>query len=395
MSKEERKVPELRFKGFHDDWEHRELWKEYKIIMGQSPNSQNYTSNSEDYILVQGNADISNGWVKPRVWTTQVTKMANKGAIILSVRAPVGEVGKTQYPIVLGRGVAGIEGDEFVFQLLIKMKNDFVWRRLSTGSTFDSINSKDLKSIRIFTPKEPEKVLIGQYLEKLDQIVNLHQRSHNMLNQKKQVLLRKMFPSLREDIPSIRFNSFEQDWKLSNLGDLGEVLTGNTPSTNMESYWEKGKNGYIWITPSDISKYKTSESMRYLSEEGWKKARKVPENSVLITSIASIGKNTINQMPAAFNQQINAIIPKENSAYFILTCMEKNKVQFSSIAGKTATPIINKTDFKKFKVKVPQHPEQLVVGDLFEKIDDILSYYQKKLDVLKKIKSIYLSKMFL
>ncbi|CAD2079298.1 restriction endonuclease subunit S [Jeotgalicoccus coquinae] len=256
------------------------------------------------------------------------------------------------------------------------------------------VNSFFEKNI-IIPIHEKEQLEIAKFLKRLEKIIALHQRSFNMLNQKKQVLLRKMFPSLREDIPSIRFNSFEQDWKLSNLGDLGEVLTGNTPSTKMESYWEKGKNGYIWITPSDVFKYKTSESMRYLSEEGWKKARKVPKNSVLITSIASIGKNTINQMPAAFNQQINAIIPKENSAYFILTCMEKNKVQFSSIAGKTATPIINKTDFKKFKVKVPQHPEQLVIGDLFEKIDDILSYYQKKLDVLQKIKSIYLSKMFL
>ena len=281
----------------------------------------------------------------------------------------------------------------FMFEWLESFRSK--WQKYGQPGSQVNLNSEIVKNQVINLPSLLEQNEVSRFLNKFNDLIELHQRSHNMLNQKKQVLLRKMFPSLREDIPSIRFNSFEQDWKLSNLGDLGEVLTGNTPSTNMESYWEKGKNGYIWITPSDISKYKTSESMRYLSEEGWKKARKVPENSVLITSIASIGKNTINQMPAAFNQQINAIIPKENSAYFILTCMEKNKVQFSSIAGKTATPIINKTDFKKFKVKVPQHPEQLVVGDLFEKIDDILSYYQKKLDVLKKIKSIYLSKMFL
>lgn len=79
-----------------------------KITMGQSPSSKNYTNNPDDHILVQGNADINNGWVFPRVWTTQVTKQAKKGELLLSVRAPVGNIGKTNYDVVLGRGVAGV-----------------------------------------------------------------------------------------------------------------------------------------------------------------------------------------------------------------------------------------------------------------------------------------------
>ena len=54
---------------------------------GQSPNSENYTDDPNDYILVQGNADMKNGRVFPRVWTTQVTKQAEKDDLILSVRA--------------------------------------------------------------------------------------------------------------------------------------------------------------------------------------------------------------------------------------------------------------------------------------------------------------------
>lgn len=95
----------IRFKKYNDVWENVKLTEKAPIVMGQSPDSKNYTDNPNDYILVQGNADMKNGRVVPRVWTTQVTKLAEKGDLILSVRAPVGDIGKTDYTVVLGRGV--------------------------------------------------------------------------------------------------------------------------------------------------------------------------------------------------------------------------------------------------------------------------------------------------
>ena len=114
--------PELRFFGFTNDWEQRKLEDCATIIMGQSPKSENYTNDPKDHILVQGNADLKNGQVAPRVWTTEVTKIGKVGDIILSVRAPVGEVGKTAYDVVLGRGVAAIRGNDFLLQTLLKPK---------------------------------------------------------------------------------------------------------------------------------------------------------------------------------------------------------------------------------------------------------------------------------
>src|SRR5699024_2302973 len=108
------KVPELRFAGFADDWEQRRLGEECQITMGQSPNGKTYSETPSDYILVQGNADLKDGWVFPRVWTTQKTKTAEAGDLILSVRAPVGTIGKTAYDVVIGRGVASIKGNEFI-----------------------------------------------------------------------------------------------------------------------------------------------------------------------------------------------------------------------------------------------------------------------------------------
>lgn len=75
-------------------WEQRKLGDVVQITMGQSPDGSTYSDEPSDYILVQGNADLQNGWVCPRIWTTQITKKADAGDLIMSVRAPAGAMGK-------------------------------------------------------------------------------------------------------------------------------------------------------------------------------------------------------------------------------------------------------------------------------------------------------------
>ena len=185
--------PVLRFAGFEDEWKEVKLGKVATITMGQSPNSENYTDNPNDYILVQGNADMKNGRVFPRVWTTQITKQAKQGNLILSVRAPVGDIGKTDYDVVLGRGVASIDGNEFLYQVLSQMKQNGYWSKLSTGSTFESINSNDIKSAIISLPSLPEQEVIGSFFQDLDKAIAKQEEKVNQLKESKQTLLRKMF----------------------------------------------------------------------------------------------------------------------------------------------------------------------------------------------------------
>ncbi|WP_279626857.1 restriction endonuclease subunit S [Pasteurella testudinis] len=157
-------------------WEQRKLGDVVDIIMGQSPDSKNYTDNPNDHILVQGNADIKNGRVSPRVWTTQITKQAKKNDLILSVRAPVGDIAKSDFDVVLGRGVAAIRGSEFIFQTLNKLNNDGYWNRLSSGSTFDSVTSNQVRNAEILFPNLAEQTAIGNFFKQLDEAIASHQR---------------------------------------------------------------------------------------------------------------------------------------------------------------------------------------------------------------------------
>ena len=163
------------FSDFTNTWEQRKLGDVVQITMGQSPDGSTYSDEPSDYILVQGNADLQNGWVCPRIWTTQITKKADAGDLIMSVRAPAGAMGKTAYNAVIGRGVAAIKGNEFIYQLLVKMDADGFWKTLSCGSTFESLNSDNIKNAEVKIPTTAEQIKIGGYFQQLDNLITLHQ----------------------------------------------------------------------------------------------------------------------------------------------------------------------------------------------------------------------------
>ena len=212
-------VPKIRFPGFTDDWEQRKLGDICKITMGQSPDGKTYSEKPSDYILVQGNADLKNGWVVPRIWTTQMTKKGDAGDLIMSVRAPAGAMGKTAYNVVLGRGVAAIKGNEFIFQTLVKMDSDRYWKKIAAGSTFESINSDAVKNAELLIPSIQEQTKIGCFFTLLDQTITLHQRKLESMKLLKKSLLQKMFPKSGETVPEVRFPGFTDAWEQRKLGE--------------------------------------------------------------------------------------------------------------------------------------------------------------------------------
>ena len=379
---------------FFYDWEERKLGDEVRIVMGQSPNSENYTDDPNDYILVQGNADMKNGRVFPRVWTTQVTKQAEKDDLILSVRAPVGDIGKTAYDVVIGRGVAAIKGNEFIFQNLGKMKSDGYWTRYSTGSTFESINSTDIKEAIISVPTIEEQNKIGSFFKQLDNTIALHQRKLDKLKQLKQGYLQQLFPKPGETVPKIRFANFEGEWEERKLKQLGEIQTGNTPSTKDSSNY--AKNGILWVTPTDIDSLIISDTAKKLSEKGQTKARIAKAGSILVTSIASIGKNALAKTDMGFNQQINSLTPSsENDSYFLLTQSEKWSEMMQRNAAAGTMQIVNKSEFSNIVTEVPKLDEQGQIGNFFAKLDQTITLQLSKINKLKSIKQALLQKMFI
>nr|WP_225358280.1 restriction endonuclease subunit S [Ligilactobacillus salivarius] len=208
-------------------WERKKLGIYVPITMGQSPNSKNYTSNPRDNILVQGNADLYNNRVLKRTFTTEVTKTADKDDILMSVRAPVGDIARNQYEsIVIGRGIAAIKGNNFLYYQLEKMNNSGFWKKYIAGSTFESINGKDLKSSDIYISNYKEEKSIGNIFQTLTKTIQLHERKCEELILIKKALLQKLFPKRDEVRSEVRYKNFSDAWKQRKLRDVVKTTIG-------------------------------------------------------------------------------------------------------------------------------------------------------------------------
>lgn len=197
----------------------------------------------------------------------------------------------------------------------------------------------------------------------------------------------------KQQEPRLRFKGFAGEWQRATIGELGEIVTGNTPTTSENDNY--GNNGLLWVTPTDIKEPITIKTAKQLSEKGKKSARCLPPNSILITCIASIGKNTLIETYGSCNQQINALIPKkECNPYFLLTLSELWSIQMKKIAGSGTMDIVNKTQFSEIRTKLPSSEEQSTIGNFFRRLDSQIAENRAVLEKSRQLKKAMLAKMF-
>lgn len=176
-----------------ETWSSEKLGNLCKITMGQSPSSKNYSKNSNDTILIQGNADLISGKIVPRIYTSEITKLSYPGDIILTVRAPVGDLAINEFDSCIGRGVCSIKGNKFIYYYLESLKDKHVWERLSQGSTFESVNSNDIKNLNLKIPSNSTQNHIINFFTAIDTKIELLQKKHGEYIRFKQYLMQNIF----------------------------------------------------------------------------------------------------------------------------------------------------------------------------------------------------------
>lgn len=180
-----------RLPGFSETWDVKPLGDVAEIVMGQSPSSSNYNSNGIGLPLIQGNADIANRKTIKRVFTTEITKRGRAGDILMSVRAPVGEISRTDFDVCLGRGVCAIQNtNDFMYHYLIGKEP--TWARLSKGSTFDSVNSTEVKALEVAFPPLPEQAAIATILADMDAGITVLELKRDKTRSLKQGMMQEL-----------------------------------------------------------------------------------------------------------------------------------------------------------------------------------------------------------
>jgi type I restriction enzyme S subunit len=191
---------QIRFKddngNDYPEWEVKHLGDIANITMGTSPSSSAYNEAGTGLPLIQGNADVKNRISTPRIYTSEITKECLIGDVLLSVRAPVGEVSRSLHHACIGRGMSSIRGaklnsTEFIYQFLLWFEPR--WKSISQGSTFESVNTKDIKELSVLAPCEEEQQKIANFLTEIDHKIDQAWSNLEQTKTFKKGLLQKMF----------------------------------------------------------------------------------------------------------------------------------------------------------------------------------------------------------
>ena len=407
---EKKKKPAIRFKGFTDSWEQRKLGD---VVNRVTRKNQDLVSELPLTISAQDGLIDQNEFFDKRVASKDVSGyyLIENGEFAYnkstSTDAPWGAVKRLDHyengvlsTLYIVFGIK--ENNPIDSNFLVSYYNTNLWHKGIREIAAEGARNHGLLNIvpadffetELMIPQDiEEQKQIGKFFKELEALITLHQRKNDKLQIIKKAMLEKMFPQNGSCFPEIRFKGFTDSWEQRKLGELGEIMTGSTPSTSKSEYYSE--DGIPWVTPTDINSQTISDTPRKLSGEGIKVGRVVPANTILCTCIASIGKNTLLTVKGSFNQQINCLTPNEyNDAYFLLTESEIWSNIMKRMAAAGTMQIVNKTEFSELTTMVPKLEEQKKIGQYFHTIGHLITLHQREVEKLQNIKKSMLETMF-
>ena len=413
---DEKKLPKRRFKEFLNtpSWEQRKLGQCSVIITGGTPSTRILEYWSPKEIPWMSSGEIN----KKRISKTddKISKLGleqssarwvKKNSILIALAGQ----GKTRGTVAINgidlttnQSIAAIELDsvfntEFVFQNL-DSRYDELRKESSGDGTRGGLNKKIISDLYIPYTEYKEQDSIGDFFKKLDNLITLHQRKLNKLENLKKAYLEELFPDGKQCKPKRRFKEFKDDWEQRKLTDISKTFIGlvTTMTTN---YREAGT---LLIRNSDIrdNKFIFSEKPIYLDSEFAKsnESRKLKSGDVVTVHTGDIGTSavveediegaigfaTINTRP-----DINYLDPHFLSTYFNT---ERHKKYAISVATGDGRSNYNIKDFNKLMLYMPSINEQKAIAEFIKRITDLITLHQRKLEHLQLQKKALLQQMF-
>jgi len=374
----------LRF--IEETWSSEKLGNLCKITMGQSPSSKNYSKNSNDTILIQGNADLISGKIVPRIYTSEITKLSYPGDIILTVRAPVGDLAINEFDSCIGRGVCSIKGNKFIYYYLESLKDKHVWERLSQGSTFESINSNDIKNLNLKIPSNSTQNHIINFFTAIDTKIELLQKKHGEYIRFKQYLMQNIFAD--KSAEKLRFN-FNDTWKTVKIKDIFD---------------ERSEKGFLdlellSVTLNDgVIKRSEIESKDNSNENKSNYKHVLPGDIVYNSMRMWQGASGVSPYEGIVSPAYTILIPKNvYSKYFgyyfktneMVYQFKKYSQGLTSDTWNLKYPLIS-----EIKIKIPSIEEQKEITNVFEIMDEKIKILQNNIDELTTFKKGLLQQMF-
>ncbi|MBQ8756608.1 MAG: restriction endonuclease subunit S, partial [Lentisphaeria bacterium] len=247
---EKAKKPAIRFSGFTDAWEQRELGMVGSFYYGHSCPKWSVTEDATTPCIRYGELYTKFGTIVDRVFS--YTSMPSeklrfsKGTEVLIPR--VGEdpmdynhcTWLSLKGIAIGEMISVFNSDQNPLFMAIMfnatLRQEFAMR--VEGGSVTNLYFEKLKNIEVKYPLISEQQKIGQFFQSIDRLITLHQRKYDKLTKIKKSMLEKMFPKNGSNVPEIRFSGFSDAWEQRKVNEIADIVGGGTPSTHNPSYWD-------------------------------------------------------------------------------------------------------------------------------------------------------------
>ena len=374
------------------------------IILGQSPPSSVYNNVGAGLPFFQGKVDFQRLHPIPRVWCTQGRKFAAPGDILISVRAPVGDVNVATDRCAIGRGIAAIRPGSrsdpwFLYFALLYVKP--ILESRATGSTFASVNKTTLNDLDIPLFDLSEQTKIGKFLHSLICKIEQEDEALNVAQILKHATMQRLFTrGLRDEAQKeTEIGPMPESWRTATLGELCEILSGGTPRKSVSEFW----GGSIpWVSGKDLKLPSLSDSIDHVTDEGVQSGtRLVPKGSVLLLvrgmGLAKDLPVAVINRPMTFNQDIKALISRgDYSGSFIRSAIYTSKERMLNRAVTSAhgTMTLNLNDVENFQIPYPLDPsERDKIVEILDTIDQKTNLHRRKYAVLEELFKALLHKL--
>ena len=399
-------APAIRFKGFSDAWEQRKAKELFVSTADKGYPELPVLSATQDRGMIRRDENSINIFHDKK--NEAGYKRVLPGQFVIHLRSFQGGFAHS--------AIEGITSPAYtVFGFSEPEKHDSeYWKYVFTSKSFirrletvtygirdgRSISYEEFLTLGFVYPSKAEQTAIARYLDKLSDLITLHQRKFEKLTNVKKSMLEKMFPQNGSSYPEIRFKGFTDPWEQRKLGDIGKARSGvGFPDAD-----QGGLTGVPFFKVSDMN------------SDGNENEMTVANNYVTTEQIADHRWSPITELPAIFFAKVGAAVMlnrkrlcrfpfllDNNTMAYSLSPTKWDAdfakalfgtVDLTSLVQVGALPSYNAGDVESMEIYLPSLLEQEQIGAYFKHLDNLITLHQRELEKLQNIKKSMLEKMF-
>ena len=402
-----KKVPEIRFEGFYDEWKKKRVKEFAKIIGGGTPstlNIQYWNGEINWYTPAEIDGKRYVGFSERKIThlglqSCSATILPALKTVLFTSRAGIGKTAILKTDACTNQGFQSLVlndsiNADFIYSLSKKIKLEA--EKIASGSTFTEISGKKLSEISVFLATEEEQLLVGNVFKNLDEKLELEKEKHEKLINFKKAMLEDMFPKEGERVTKVRFDGFDAEWGFELIKNL---FYKKSAKSKVDYMINNGKflimdMGSVSETGNNISHKRTNFTEDMIDKEGLVMPKDDIGGGKIIGRTVYIGegnKYVLSDHVYLLYKLTENIIPL--FAHYQINGSNFNR-KIKRITTGSAQLGISWTNVGEEQIRIPSPEEQALIGNFFKNLDEKIEISEMKIVKIENFKKAMLDKMF-